>query len=72
MPEVQAELHHRDRHVGLDPDDHGLRAAQPRRQDDRAQRPRDKGVDDVERGYIDDDPASAAPAHELRKLFAKF
>src|SRR6185437_16878215 len=36
--EVQAELHHRDRDVGLDADDHGLGAAEPRAQHDRPQR----------------------------------
>src|SRR4051812_25541663 len=28
--EAHAELHHRERHLGLDPDDDGLRSAQPR------------------------------------------
>src|SRR5215211_6926008 len=37
--EVELELHHRHRNVGLDSDDHGLSAAQPCGQRDRLQRP---------------------------------
>src|SRR4051812_47871511 len=55
--ELHAELHHRERDLGLDPDDHGLRAAQARHVGDAAQRARDERVHDVERGDVDDDAA---------------
>src|ERR1041385_9042183 len=46
--EVQVELHHRDRNVGLDADDQGLCAAQPCAYGDRPERACDEGVDDVQ------------------------
>src|SRR5919107_1672698 len=46
--EVHPQLHHRERDLGLDPDDHRLGAAQPRHVGDPAQRARDEGVHDVE------------------------
>src|SRR5512133_903412 len=46
--QVEAELHHRDRHVRLDADDDRVGAAQARCEDDRAQGPGDEGVDHVE------------------------
>src|SRR5829696_3232588 len=39
--ELHPELDHRERHLGLDPDDHGLRPAQPRHVRDPAQGARD-------------------------------
>jgi hypothetical protein len=66
--EVQVELHHRDRDVGLDPDDHGLCAAQPGGDGDRPERACDEGVDDVEGADVDDQPACALAADPLRQL----
>src|SRR3954470_3742014 len=54
--ELHAELDHRERDLGLDADDHGLRATQARHVRDPAQRARDERVHDVERGDVDDDP----------------
>ena len=51
--EVQPELHHRDRDLRRNADDDRLGAAQSRREDDRAQRSRDEGVDDVESTDVD-------------------
>src|SRR5947207_2902907 len=42
------ELHHREGHVGLDPDQHRLGPAQPQRRRDRPQGLRGERVDDVE------------------------
>src|ERR671930_1407571 len=69
--EVQVELHHRDRDVGLDPDDHGLCAAQPRGDGDRAERTCDEGIDDVQGPHVDDEPAYALPADPLGQLVAE-
>ena len=69
--EVQVELHHRDRHVGLDPDDHGLCAAQPGGDGDRPERTRDEGVDDVQGADVDDEPACALVADPLGQLVAE-
>src|SRR5215210_5134190 len=69
--EVQAELHHRDRDVRLDPHDHGLRPAEPDRQHDRPQRARDERVDHVQRGDVDDEPAGAVAPHEVCELLAQ-
>src|SRR5689334_13143253 len=63
--ELHPELHHREGHLGLDPDDHRLRAAQPGHVRDPAQGARDEGVHDVERGDVHDDPARAV-AGDLR------
>jgi hypothetical protein len=63
--EVQVELHHRDRHVGLDADDQGLGAAQPGGDGDRAERACDEGVDDVQGADVDDEPACALAADPL-------
>src|SRR4051812_24067464 len=57
--ELHAELHHRERHLGLDADDHGLRAAQAGHVRDPPQRARDERGHDVERGDVDDDPPRA-------------
>src|SRR5205085_11580822 len=48
--EGEAELDHRDRDVGLDPDHDGLRATQPRCRRDVADRTRRERVEDIERG----------------------
>jgi hypothetical protein len=69
--EVQVELHHGDRHVGLDPDDQGLGAAQPCGDGDRAERAGDEGVDDVEGADVDDEPAHALLADPLGQLVAE-
>ena len=69
--EVELELDHRDGDVGLDADDHRLGPAQPRRQRDRAQRPRDERVDDVERGDVDDDPERPVAPHALHEVVAQ-
>jgi hypothetical protein len=69
--EVQVELHHRDRHIGLDPDDHGLCAAQPGGHGDRTERACDEGVDDVQRPDVDDEPACALAADPLGQLVAE-
>jgi hypothetical protein len=69
--EVQVELHHRDRDVGLDPDDQGLRPAQPGRDGDGAERACHEGVDDVQGADVDDEPADALPADPLGQLVAE-
>jgi hypothetical protein len=69
--EVQVELHHRDRNVGLDADDQGLCAAQPRGDGDRPERACDEGVDDVQGADVDDEPACALPADPLGQLVAE-
>src|SRR3989454_11778800 len=48
----QTDLHHRKGHLGLDPDDDGLRAAQPRHVRDVAQRAHGERVHDVERRHV--------------------
>src|SRR5215208_5581910 len=53
--EVHPELHHRERDLGLDPDDHRLGAAKPGHVRDPAQRARDERVHHVERRDVDDD-----------------
>src|SRR5581483_10037402 len=53
------QLHHRERHLGLDPHQHCLGAAQARHVGDVAQRARDERVHHVERGDVDDDPPRA-------------
>src|SRR3954452_10818246 len=63
--EAHPELHHRERHLGLDADDHRARPAQPRHHRDPAQRPGHERVHDVERGDVDDD-APGAVARDLR------
>src|SRR5215207_3978451 len=57
--ELHAELDHRERHLGLDPDDHGLRPAKASHVRDAAQRPRYERIHHVERGDVDDDPPRA-------------
>src|SRR5918994_5577749 len=62
--EVHAELHHRERDLRLDADDHGLRAPQSRHHRDAAQGAGYEGVHDVERRDVDDD-APRAMARDL-------
>jgi hypothetical protein len=69
--EVQVEVHHCDRDIGLDPDDDGLCAAEPGGDRDRAERPGDEGVDDVQGPDVDDEPAYALPADPLGQLVAQ-
>ena len=69
--EVEVELHHRDRDVGLDPDDHGLCTAQPGGYGDRAERACDEGIDDVQCRDVDDEPACALAADPLGQLVAE-
>src|SRR3954447_12151422 len=57
--EVHAQLHHRERDLRLDADDHRLGAAQTGHLGDRAQGAGDERVHDVQRGDVDDDPARA-------------
>src|SRR4051794_11049452 len=66
--ELHPELDHRERHLGLDADDHGLRAAQARHVRDPAERARDERVHDVERGDVDDDaprPVAGDLVHDV-------
>ena len=53
--ERQAQLDHGERHLGLQADDHGVRAAQPGHVRDRAQRPCSERIHHVDRGDVDDD-----------------
>src|SRR5215207_4600734 len=53
--EVHPELDHREGDLGLDADDHGLGAAQPRHHRDAAQGAGDERVHDVEGRDVDDD-----------------
>src|SRR5215207_1940675 len=69
--EIEIEVDHRDRHVGLDPDDHGGRAPQARGRGEGAERSRDEGVDDVQRADVDDQPATAEATDLLGELLAK-
>ena len=69
--EVQVELDHRDRHVGLDPHDDRLCAAEPGGDGDRAERACDEGVDDVQRPDVDDEPTCTLPANPLGQLVAE-
>jgi len=57
--ERQAELHHRERDLGLDADDHCFGPAQPRHVRDVAQRADGEGIHDVERRHVDDHTAGA-------------
>src|SRR6476620_2316520 len=59
--EAHPELHHGERHLGLDPHDHRLGAAQPGHHRDPPQRARDERVHDVQRRDVDDDPPRAVP-----------
>src|SRR5437867_3889307 len=67
--EREAELDHRKGDLGLDPDDDGLRAAQPRHVRDVAQRAHGERVHDVERRHVHDDAAGAEAPHSLDQRF---
>ena len=56
---AKPELDHRKGHLGLQADDHGVRAAQPGHVRDRAQRPGRERVHHVDRGDVDDDALRA-------------
>ena len=67
---AHAELHHRERDVGLDADDDGVRAAQAGHLGDAAQRVETERVDDVQRGDVDDDAPGAVPADLVDQVVA--
>src|SRR2546423_11301090 len=69
--EREPELDHRERDLGLDADDHGLGAAQPRRVRDALDRPRRERVENVEHADVDDDAARSEAADALRELVAE-
>src|SRR3954447_3135668 len=69
--QVETELHHCDRHIGLDADDDRRGAAQARGEDDRAPGSGHEGVDHVERRDVDHDPAGAMPPDHLGELMAE-
>src|SRR2546428_615257 len=69
--ERQTELHHRKGHLGLDPDDDGLGAAQPRHVRDVAQRAHGERVHDVERRHVHDDAAGTEAPHSLDQRFSE-
>src|SRR5882762_6772245 len=69
--ERQAELHHGECHVGLDPHDDRLGAAEAGHVRDVAQRPHGEGVHDVECGDVHDDAAAARPPDLGDQRFAK-
>src|SRR6267378_6107674 len=69
--ERQAELHHGECHVGLDPHDDCLGAAEAGHVRDVAQRPHGEGVHDVECGDVHDDAAAARPPDLGDQRFAK-
>src|SRR2546428_801158 len=60
--EREAELDHGERNLGLNPDDHGLRAAQPRHVGDVPERTYGERIHHVERRDVDDHaPGPEAP-----------
>src|SRR5467141_4073209 len=67
----QAELHHGERHVGLNPDDDRLGAAQAGHVRDVAQRAHGERVHDVECGDVDDHTAAARPPDLGDQRFTK-
>src|SRR5438093_2283979 len=67
----QAELHHGERHVGLNPDDDRLRAAEARHVRDVAQGAHRERVHHVQRGDVDDDTAAARPPDLGDQRFAE-
>src|SRR3989475_6341709 len=69
--ERQAELHHRKGDLGLDPDDDGLGAAQPRHVRDVAQRAHGERVHDGERRHVHDDAAGTEAPHSLDQRFSQ-
>src|SRR5712671_2360425 len=69
--ERQAELHHGERHVGLNADDDRLGAAEARHVRDVTQCPYRERVHHVERGDVHDDAATARPPDLGDQGFAK-
>src|SRR2546425_9156479 len=69
--ERQAELHHRKGDLGLDPDDDGLGAAQPRHVRDVAQGAHGERVHDVERRHVHDDAARTEAPYSFDQRFPK-
>src|SRR5437870_6199475 len=67
----QAELHHGERHVGLNPDDDRLGAAQTGHVRDVAQRAHGERVHDVERRDVHDDAAATRPPDLGDQRFAE-
>src|SRR5712664_400382 len=67
----QAELHHGERHVGLNPHDDRLGATQAGHVRDVAQRAHGERVHDVERGDVHDDAAAARPPDLGDQRFAE-
>src|SRR3954470_20821914 len=67
----EPELHHRERHIGLDAHDHRLGAAQACHMRDVAERADGKGIHHVERRDVDDDAAAARPPDLGDQRFAK-
>ena len=65
---VDRQSHQRHGDVGRDPDDDGPGAAQPRHVGQVAQRARGEGVEDVEGGDVDDDPAATGAAHPVEEV----
>src|SRR5690348_2383498 len=61
----QTELHHRERDLRLDPDDHGLGATQTRHVGDVPQRPDCERVHHVQRSDVDDYAAGTKPPDAL-------
>src|SRR5579859_205144 len=61
--EREPQLNHREGDFGLNADDDGFRAAEPRHVRDVAQRPDGEGVHDVERRHVHDDAPGAKFSH---------
>ena len=66
--EVGAQFDHGEGHVGIDTDDHRAGAAEIRHSGDVPQGPGAEGVEDVERGYVDDDSARPVAPHSVDQL----
>src|SRR5215472_10517635 len=69
--EVQAQLHHGERDVWLDADNDRARTSQLGDVHDRAKGACCEGIQDVERGHVDDHPTAPVGAHLTGELVAK-
>src|SRR6267378_4649834 len=69
--EREAELHHREGDLGLNPDDHRFRTAQPRHVRDVPQRTDGERVHYVERGNVDDHAPGPEPPDALDQRLAQ-
>src|SRR6185437_9420359 len=69
--EREAKLHHRKGDVGLNADDHGFGAAQPRRVGEVAQRAHGEGIHHVERRDVDDHALRPEAADALTQRHAQ-